>query len=169
MVEAEDAADTYRRQRGRPAIGEAPMSSTERNRARMNRLLAIEEAWREQMDRAQREHAELVAAGQRETAIYIAKSLRETALRAMSAYLRRAAEFKVWSGPQVPTDDEREVHRRRIELLADSLEQLVVDPFASLDKFEAIRHDIQRVGAYADQSLVSAVVQAFLLRPAPVA
>lgn len=148
---------------GRRPAGEAALSSTERNRLRMARLLATARAEADRTRKLAELHRDLVANGQVEAAGRLGHVVRSTAMGAVASYTRRNKSFFAINGRASPSPPERAERERRIEALADGLDALAKDEAANLGQFEGILHDLHKLGFFPDGELVSAVAQGFCL------
>lgn len=152
------------RQRGRAAavVGELT-SSTDRNRRRVDRLLASETMARGLIDDLAAYHRELVAAGDIKTADRIGLSLRRAALGGLSDYTRRTAMFRVRSGSRMASPEEMQADEEFVLRIADELDALADIPTADFDIFEKMTNKLRKTGAFPDAELYSVVAQSFLL------
>jgi hypothetical protein len=167
--EAKLSADAavLERKRGRVAAveGEAA-TSTDRNRRRIDRLLASETMARVLIDSLATHHHELVRVGDISTADRIAMSLRRAALGGLSDYVRRTAAFRVRSGSRMASLEEMHADEEAVLAVADELDMLTDDPSADVGTFETCTNKLRKVGAFPDPDLYSAVVQSYLLKAA---
>jgi hypothetical protein len=155
------------RKRGRSAAVEGELTtSTDRNRRRVDRLLASEALARTLVDDLRRHHQELATAGDIKAADRIAQSLRRAALSGLSDYMRRTAKFRVRSGSRIPTPEEMRADENAVLDIADELDALGNDPDADIGTFEEITNKLRRLGTFPDSELYAAVVQGFALRVA---
>lgn len=170
VSEAKITVDTVvlERQRGRTAsvVGELT-TSTDRNRRRIDRLLASESLARELSEELASYHQELVAAGDLKTANRIASSLRRAALSGLSDYMRRTAMFRVRSGSRTASPEEMQADEESVLRIVDELDVLADVPTAEFDTFETVANKFRRMGTFPDAELYSAVVQSFLLKGSP--
>jgi hypothetical protein len=155
---AEDSSLAFLRRPGRkPLGGRPPMTSTDRNKQRMARLLAREAQADEDVRLLAELHRDLVAAGEREWAARVAAILHTGALKALAEYTRRNANrFR-----SQDADGER-----RIVALADKIDALAEmagDKSAKYEQFEEIRQDLRKEGSYPTNDLMSAVAQGYFL------
>jgi hypothetical protein len=165
--EAKFAADAavLDRKRGRSfAVDGELTTSTERNRRRVDRLLAAESSARTLTRELSEYHHELFASGDTKTADRIARSLRRAALAGLSDYMRRTAQFRARSGEKLATLEERETDEEAVKRIADELDALAEDPTADYEKFETAANKLRKLGAFPDSELHSAVAQSFLLK-----
>jgi hypothetical protein len=160
---AADAA-VLDRKRGRIATVEGEITSTDRNRRRLDRLLASERLARKLTDDLATFHRELLAAGDVKTADRIAISLRRAALSGLADYMRRTATIRVRSGPWMASPEETKTDAEAVIKIADQLDVLVDDSSSTIDIFETLTNELRRLGAFPDSDLYSAVVQSFLLK-----
>ena len=152
------------RKRGRGAAVEGELTtSTDRNRRRIDRLLASESLARGLIENLASYHQELVAAGEDRTADRIALSLRRAALGGLSDYMRRTATFRVRTGPKISTLEEIQSHAESVLKIADELDMLADDPATDIGTFERAANRLRMMGAFPDSELYSAVIQSFLL------
>jgi hypothetical protein len=79
--------------RGRPPIANRALTSTERNKRRIERLAAREIAEGAMRGGLEKLHGELTAAGVPDQASDLARILRTTALKAVAEYTRRMSIF----------------------------------------------------------------------------
>ncbi len=158
-----DAAVLDRR-RGRGAVTEGEVTtSTDRNRRRVDRLLASEAMARGLVQDLSAYHHELVAAGDTKTASRIALLLRRAALSGLTDYMRRTAEFRVRSRPRMVSLEEIQADADAVLAVADELEALANDPAADVDGFETIATTLRQMGAFPDSQLYFAVIESFEL------
>ncbi|HEY5305657.1 MAG TPA: hypothetical protein VIJ52_03185 [Pseudolabrys sp.] len=161
-----DAA-VLNRKRGRVAAVEGEFTtSTDRNRRRVDRLLASETLARKLTDDLATYHQELVAAGDAGTADRIALSLRRAALSGLSDYMRRTATFRARLGPRMASPEEMQRDEEAVLQIADELDALADDPAANVSTFETAANRLRQMGAFPDADLHSAAVQSFLLKAA---
>jgi hypothetical protein len=152
------------RKRGRAAAVEGELTtSTDRNRRRVDRLLASESLARGLIGDLATYHQELVATGDVKTAGRIALSLRRAALAGLSDYMRRTATFRVRSGSRMASPEEMQADEEAVLTIADELDALADNPTADVDTFETVTNKLRKTGAFPDSELHSAVVQSFLL------
>jgi hypothetical protein len=167
IIEAKASVDTavLDRQRGRTAaiIGELT-TSTERNRRRIDRLLASETLARELIEDLATYHQELFMAGDIKTANRIALSLRRAALGGLSDYMRRTVAFRVRSGPRMVSPEEMQADEDLVLSIADELDSLADAPTADFNNLEKLTNKLRKLGAFPDAELYSAVVQSFMLQ-----
>jgi hypothetical protein len=164
--EARFAADAavLDRKRGRVATVEGELTtSTDRNRRRVDRLLASESLARGLIEDLATYHQELIATGDVKTADRIALSLRRAALGGLSDYMRRTAMFRVQSGPRIASSEEMQADEETVSKIADELDALADDPTANVDTVETVTNKLRKMGAFPDSRLYSATVQSFLL------
>jgi hypothetical protein len=155
------------RKRGRVAAVEGEFTtSTDRNRRRVDRLLASESLGRGLIEDLATYHQELVATGDVRTADRIALSLRRAALGGLSDYMRRTATFRVRSGSRMASPEEMQADEETVLRISDELDALADDPTADADTFETVTNKLRKMGAFPDSELYSAVVQSFLLKAA---
>jgi hypothetical protein len=153
------------RKRGRVAAVEGELTtSTDRNRRRVDRLLASETLARKLTDELATYHWELVAAGDVRAADRIALSLRRAALSGLSDYMRRTATFRARSGPRMASPEEMQADEAAVLQIADELDALADEPTADAGTFETATNKLRQMGAFPDSELYSAVVQSFLLK-----
>jgi hypothetical protein len=153
------------RRRGRSAAVEGELTnSTDRNRRRVNRLLAAESLARGLIKDLAAYHQELVLSGDVRTSDRIALSLRRAALGGLSDYMRRTAAFRARSGPKLASPQELKDDEETIFKIANELDALADDPSAALDEFQTITNKLRKMGAFPDSELNSAVVQSFCLK-----
>lgn len=161
-----DAAVLDRR-RGRSAAVEGELTtSTDRNRRRVDRLLASESLARRLIEDLATYHQELVATGEVKTADRIALSLRRAALGGLSDYMRRTATFRVRSGPRMSSPEEMQADAEAVLSIADEFDALADDPTAGVGTVEKFANKLRKMGAFPDSELYSAVVQSFVLKAA---
>ena len=92
--------------------------------------------------------------------------LRAAALGSAAEDIRRNSAFFVTNGPRSLAPDETARQRLRIEALADQTDALamaVLEGRAKYQEFEAILSDLRKNGFTANDGLVSAVAQAFVV------
>jgi len=155
------------KKRGRVAAVEGKLTtSTDRNRRRVDRLLASEFLARGLVEDLITLHQELVATGDVKTADRIALSLRRAALGGLSDYIRRAAMFRARSGSKMALPAEMQAHEEAVLRIADELDALADDPTAAADTFETVTNKLRKMGAFPDAELYSAAVQSFLRKAA---
>lgn len=155
------------RKRGRgPAVEGELTTSTDRNRRRVDRLLASESLARGLIEDLATYHQELVATGELKTADRIALSLRRAALGGLSDYMRRTATFRVRSGSRMSSPEEMRADAEAVLGIADELDALADDPAADVGTFEKVTNKLRKMGAFPDSELYSAVVQSFELKGA---
>jgi hypothetical protein len=155
------------RKRGRVAAVEGELTtSTDRNRRRVDRLLASESLARGLIEDLATYHQELVATGDVKTADRIALSLRRAALGGLSDYMRRTATFRARSGSRMVSPAEMQADGETVLRIADELDALADDPTADVDTFETVTNKLRKMGVFPDSELYSAVVQSFLLKGA---
>ena len=153
------------RKRGRGAAVEGELTtSTDRNRRRIDRLLASESLARGLIEDLATYHQELVAAGDEQTADRIALLLRRAALGGLSDYMRRTATFRGRSGLRLSSPEEMQAHEASVLAIADALEALADDPAAEFAAIEMLANKLRQMGAFPDRELYSAAVQSFLLK-----
>ncbi|MEA1676539.1 hypothetical protein [Nitrospirillum sp. BR 11163] len=164
--EAKLAADAavLDRKRGRAAAVEGEQtSSTDRNRRRVDRLLASETLARGLVDDLTNFHKELVTAGDLKTADRVAASIRRAALGALADYMRRTAAFRVRSGANMASPESMKAEEEFVLDIADQLDQMADDPQATEQLFEALTDKLRQLGVFPDGDLNSAVVNGFFL------
>jgi hypothetical protein len=169
LEEARFSADAavLDRKRGRGAAVEGEMTtSTDRNRRRVDRLLASEELARKLIEDLATYHQELVSAGEVATADRIALALRRAALVGLTDYMRRTAEFRARSEPGTVSPEEMQADTGAVLRIADELNALADDPAANADTVEIITNKLRQMGAFPDAELYSAVIQSFELKAA---
>jgi len=155
------------RKRGRGAAVEGAMlTSTDRNRRRVDRLLASEELARSLIEDLAKYHHELVRAGDAKAADRIALALRRAALIGLTDYMRRTAEFRARSGSAIVSPAEMQADTEAVLRVANELDALANDPTATADTVELITNKLRQMGAFPDAELYSAVIQSFQLRVA---
>ncbi|MCW0236035.1 MAG: hypothetical protein OJJ21_20730 [Ferrovibrio sp.] len=153
------------RKRGRSAAVEGELTtSTDRNRRRVDRLLASELLARRLIGDLRRYHQELVVTGDIQTADRIAHSLRQAAVGGLSDYIRRTATFRVRSGSRMPSAEEMQADEEAVLKIADELDALAHESPPNIDKFEKTTNELRRLGVFPDSELYSAVVQSFMLK-----
>ncbi len=160
---AEEAHHNDVHKLGRRPSGEAALSSTERNRLRMARLLATARAEADRTRKLAELHRDLVMGGQVEAAARLGEVVRSTAMSAVASYTRRNKSFFATNGRALLHPPERAERERHIEALADRLDALAADAAAGVGQFESVLQDLHKVGFYPDGELVSAVAQGFCL------
>jgi hypothetical protein len=161
------AAAVLERKRGRGATIEGELTtSTERNRRRVDRLLASESLARGLVEDLATYHHELLATGEVKIANRIALSLRRAALGGLSDYMRRTATFLARSGSRMSSPQEMQADEEAVLRIADELDALADDPAAHGDTFEKITNKLRKTGAFPDPELYFAVVQSFDLKTA---
>lgn len=160
---AVDAA-VLERKRGRSAAVDGETTSTDRNRRRVDRLLATESSARTLIHDLMAHHQELCATGDASGANRIALWLRRAALSGLSDYMRRTAMFRVRSGSRMSSPDEMRAHEEAVLGLANELDSLAGDPNASVDDFEKITMKLRSLGAFPDSELYFAATQSFYLK-----
>jgi hypothetical protein len=148
---------------GRRPSGEAALSSTDRNRLRMARLLETARAEADRTRKLAELHRDLVMGGQVEAAARLGQVVRSTAMRAVASYTRRNKSFFATNGRPLLSPPERAERERYIEALADRFDALAADAAAGVGHFESVLQDLHKVGFYPDGELVSAVAQGFCL------
>jgi hypothetical protein len=79
--------------------------------------------------------------------------------------MRRAAMFRVRSGPRMASLEETEADEETVSKIADELDALADDPTANVDTVERVTNKLRKMGAFPTQ-LYSAAVQSFLLEAA---
>lgn len=166
MRAAEEAARTYLSKRGRKPLNGGPMTSTDRNKHRVARLLAREVEAEEATRLLVELHRDLAAAGRPEWARRVAGILRITALKAAAEYTRRNASFFVSKGPRLPSTEERAEREKQIVELAKKLDAVAEgagDKSAGYGQFEEILGGLHKAGFFPDTALVSAVAQGYFL------
>jgi len=152
------------RKRGRAAAVEGNWTtSTDRNRRRVDRLLASETLARGLVTDLAGYHRELIAAGEAKMADRIALSLRRAALGAFTDYMRRTATFLVRSGSTLASPEERQAGEEAVLRIADEIEALADDPSAEVVAFETAANKLRKWGAFPDPELYSAVVHSFFM------
>ena len=139
------------------------MTSTDRNRRRIDRLLAAESQARGLVNDLVIYHRDLVMTGDAKTANRIRQFLRRAALSGLSDYIRRTAQFRVCSGQRLPTAEEMRAHEKAVLEIADELDALADDPAAVFDAFETVANKLRQKGSFPDSEFYSAVAQSFLL------
>jgi hypothetical protein len=155
------------RKRGRVATVKGEFTtSTDRNRRRVDRLLASETLARRLTEDLATYHQELVAAGDAGTADRIALSLRRAALSGLADYMRRTTTFRARSGPKMAPPEEMQKGEEAVLRIADELDALADDPAADISTFEMAANKLRQMGAFPDSELHSAVVQSFLFKAA---
>jgi hypothetical protein len=153
------------RKRGRGAAVEGELAtSTDRNRRRVDRLLASESLGRALIEDLATYHQELVAAGEVKTADRIALSLRRAALGGLSDYMRRTATFRVRLEPRMSSPEEMKADMEAVLRIADELDALADDPTADVGTVEKVANKLRKMGRFPDSELYSAVVQSFVLK-----
>lgn len=152
-----------KRGRGAAVVGELT-TSTDRNRRRIDRLLACETQARGLIEDLAIYHQELVATGEVKTADRIALSLRRAALVGLSDYMRRTATFRVRSGSRMSSPEEMQADVEAVLRIVDELDALTDDPNADVGTFETVTNKLRQMGAFPDSELHSAVVQSFELK-----
>ncbi|MDG3441734.1 hypothetical protein [Nitrospirillum amazonense] len=166
VKEAKLAADAavLDRKRGRTAAVEGePTSSTDRNRRRVDRLLASETLAHGLIDDLTNFHKELVTAGDLKTADRVAASIRRAALGALADYMRRTAAFRARSGANMASPETMKAEEETVLDIADQLDQMADDPQATEQLFEALTDKLRQLGVFPDGDLNSAVVNGFFL------
>jgi hypothetical protein len=162
--EAKLSADAavLNRKRGRVAAVEGELTtSTDRNRRRVDRLLACESLARGLIEDLITYHRELVASSDMKTADRIALALRRAALGGLSDYMRRTARFRARSGSRMASPEEMQADEETVLRIADELDALADDPTADVNTIEAVANKLRKVGAFPDSELYSAVVESF--------
>jgi hypothetical protein len=155
------------RKRGRVAAVEGELTtSTDRNRRRVDRLLASETLARGLIKDLATYHQELVATGEVKTADRIALSLRRAAVGGLSDYTRRTVMFSVRPGSRRSSPEEMQAHEEAVLRIVDELDTLADNPAADFDTFETVTNKLRKMGAFPDSELYSAVAQSFLLKAA---
>jgi hypothetical protein len=153
------------RKRGRAAAVEGESTtSTDRNRRRVDRLLASEFLARALIRDLAIYHQELVAAGDVKTADRIALSLRRAALAGLSDYMRRTATLRARSGSKTESPDEVQAGEKAVLRIADKLDALADVPTADVGTFEVLTNKLRKLGAFPDAELYAAVVRSLLLK-----
>jgi hypothetical protein len=169
VEEAKLAADAavLDRKRGRSSsvVGEVA-TSTDRNRRRIDRLLASEHLARRLVEDLAKYHQELVVAGNAVAAERIALSLRRAALAALSDYMRRTASIR-GRGIGVSSSLDMEAYEKAVLQIADEIEVLAEKAGATYGDVEALGHRLRQMGAFPDSELYSAAVQSFLFNVQP--
>jgi hypothetical protein len=164
--EAKASADAAvldrKRGRGAAVAGDAT-SSTDRNRRRIDRLLASETLARGLIEGLTTYRQELVAAGAVEPAERIALALRRAALGGLSDYMRRTATVRSSSGSRMASSEEMQEHEAEVLKIADELDELADDPTATAHAVETIANKLRQRGAFPDEELYFAAVQSFPL------
>jgi len=169
LDEAKFSADAavLDRKRGRAAAVEGELTtSTDRNRRRVDRLLASESLARELIEDLAAYHQELVSTGEVKTADRIALSLRRAALGGLSDYVRRTATFRVRSGPRMSSPEEMQAHEEAVLRIADELDALADNSNADGGAFETVINKLRKIGAFPDSELYSIVMLSFRLNAA---
>lgn len=152
------------RKAGRKPIGSESMTSTERNRRRLERLAATAVATEQGANLLMSLHRDLVGAKLYDWADRIAAVCQFIALKAVAEYTRRNAKFFVRNGPSLLSPDANLQHQQHIKALAAKIDVLASETTTrdvTYDEFDAVRMDLQRAGFCPEQSLTSAVAQAF--------
>lgn len=162
-LSADAAVLDRRRGRGAGIEGEYA-TSTDRNRRRVDRLLATEASARKLIKELAIYHHELAATGDVDTADRIALLLRRAALGALSDYMRRTAAFRARSGPNMATPQEMQTGEDAVLKIADELDTLANDPAGDADAFQRATNKLRQLGAFPDSELNSAVTQSFYLK-----
>ncbi len=153
------------RKRGRVATIEGGlMTSTDRNRRRVDRLLASEALARRLSEDLTTYHRELVAAGDTKTADRVALSLRRAALNGLSDYMRRTAKFRARSGASAASPEEKQADEETVLEIADELDTLADDASASAHTLEILTNKLRQMGAFPDSELYYAAVRSFYLK-----
>lgn len=159
-----DAA-VLERKRGRSAAVEGKLTtSTDRNRQRVDRLLASESLARNLIMNFRAHHQELVMAGDTKNANRIAQSMRQAALVGLADYIRRTATFRVRSGPNIPSPKEMQSDEEAVLKIADELDALATASVGDIDTFEKITNKLRRLGVFPDSELYSAVAHSFMMQ-----
>ncbi|WP_316976526.1 hypothetical protein [Shumkonia mesophila] len=169
LDEAKFSADAavLDRKRGRAAAVEGELTtSTDRNRRRVDRLLASESQARGLIEDLATYHQELVSTGEVKTADRIALSLRRAALSGFSDYVRRTAAFCVRSGSRMASPEAMQAHEEAVLRIADELDALAENPNAGVNDFEKVTNKLRKMGAFPDPELYSTVMQSFRLKAA---
>ena len=155
------------RRPGRPLKGSAPMSSTDRNVSRLNRLAATEIVAADTIDRLWQLHAELLTAGAAQRAAEVLRIIQKHALGAAAEYTRRGAKYFVRNGPDLLSTDQTEQRQQQIRVLADEIDRLAHELDEAEDtwgSFEDIATRLRGLGFWIDGTLVSDVGRATALR-----
>jgi hypothetical protein len=90
---------------------------------------------------------------------------RAVSLRTIANYLTKNSHISSWSGPNLPSPDEKLAQQSAIKRLIEDLEALAheaEDGGGSYQKFEAILFKLQGLGAFPENADVSAVAFAFV-------
>ena len=152
------------RKRGRAAAIQGEFAtSTDRNRRRVDRLLASETLARSLTEDLARYHHELVAAGATETANRIALSLRRAALGGLTDYMRRTASFRARSGSKTSSLEEMQADEQIVLTIVNEFDAIAEDPAADVHSVEHVADKLRQMGSFPDADLYSAVIQSFLL------
>ena len=162
----EAAARKNRLPPGRPALVGRPMTSTERNKRHITRLLACEAQLKEETRLLVELHRDMTAAGQQGWAGRVAEILRISALLAVAEDARRNAGLFASLDPGLRSSDDRSKREDQILTLADRVSVLAAnadDVSAGYQQFEGVLNAFQRVGFYPDKTLVSAVARGYFL------
>lgn len=161
-----DAA-VLERKRGRSAAVEGQLTtSTDRNRQRVDRLLASESLARKLIENFRAHHQELVVAGDAKNASRIAQSMRQAAIVGLADYTRRTATFRVRSGSRIPSLEEMQSDEEAVLKIADELDALATASAANIDTFEKIANKLRRLGLFPDSELYSAAIHSFIMEAA---
>ncbi len=92
---------------------------------------------------------------------------RAAALRAVSTDLKQTSHISAKNGPNLLPPQEAAERKQAIETLADTIDALAIEASEGgkvYGKFEAVRHQLQQLGKFAENSAVSAVAGAFALQ-----
>jgi hypothetical protein len=153
------------RKRGRVFTTEGELTtSTDRNRRRIDRLLATESLARRLVADLANYHQELVAIRDTKTANRIVLSLRRAALNGLSDYMRRTVEFRARSGAQMASPEEKRADEQAALKIIDELAAFADDPIADFGKVEMAINKLRSTGRFPESELYSAVTQSFLLK-----
>lgn len=147
--------------RGRPPIANRALTSTERNKRRIERLAAREIAEGAMRGGLEKLHGELTAAGVPDQASDLARILRTTALKAVAEYTRRMSMFFVQTGPSSFSLEEKSAHETQINDLADKIDSRAGANNSSYEQFDQILRQLHTLGFFPDNALVSDVARAF--------
>jgi len=142
------------------------MTSTDRNKQRMARLLARHVEVEVETQLLVELHRDLGAAGELYWASRVAGILRTGALKAVAEYTRRNASLFAIHGPQSPGVDEGAERERQIVALADKIDALadgVGGKSGKYGQFEEILSDLHKKGSFPTNDFVSAVAQGYFL------
>jgi len=149
---------------GRKPVGNTSMTSTERNRRRLERLAATAAAANHGNELLLALHRDLMAANQHEWAGRLAAAMRSTAIKSAAEYTRRhAGSFAQDSAEQMGPEASRR-HREHIEALAGNLDALSSETMVrdvEYVEIEAITGQLQHAGFFVEPTLVSAMARAF--------